>query len=68
MGHGIGCHYSEPPELTPDDDTVLEENMVLIIEPILMRPGVGGVKIEDAVLTARHGAERLSSCDIKTWS
>lgn len=68
MGHGIGCHYSEPPELTPDDKTVLEENMVLVIEPILMRPGVGGVKIEDAVLVTREGAERFSSCEIKTWA
>lgn len=68
MGHGIGCHYCEPPELTPDDETVLEENMVLVIEPILMRPGVGGVKIEDAVLVTRNGAERFSSCEIHTWA
>jgi Xaa-Pro aminopeptidase len=67
MGHGIGCHYSELPELTPDDVTVLEENMILVVEPILMRPGVGGVKIEDAVLITSSGAERFSSCDIKTW-
>ncbi|HXN21472.1 MAG TPA: Xaa-Pro peptidase family protein [Candidatus Dormibacteraeota bacterium] len=68
MGHGIGCHYSEYPELYPEDHTVLRENMVLVIEPILMRPGVGGVKIEDAVLVTKHGAQRVSSCPIRTWS
>ena len=68
MGHGIGTHYSEFPELHPDDHTVLQDNMVLVIEPILMRPGVGGVKIEDAVLLRSSGAERLSTCEIRTWS
>lgn len=68
MGHGIGCHYCEPPELTPDDRTVLEEGMVLVVEPILMRLGLGGVKIEDSVLVTRKGAKRLSSCEITTWT
>jgi Xaa-Pro dipeptidase len=67
MGHGIGTHYSEFPELHPDDHTTLQENMVLVIEPILMRPGVGGVKIEDSVLLRSAGAERLSKCEITTW-
>ncbi len=68
MGHGIGCHYCEPPELTPDDSTVIEENMVLVIEPILMRPGLGGVKLEDAVRVTASGAERLSSLRINSWA
>jgi Xaa-Pro aminopeptidase len=68
MGHGIGTHYSEFPELHPDDQTLLQENMVLVVEPILMRPGVGGVKIEDSVLVHSKGAERFSTCDIRTWS
>ena len=68
VGHGIGCHYSEPPELHPEDDTVLEENMAIVVEPILMRPGVGGVKIEDLVAVTRGGTERFSSCPIHTWN
>lgn len=68
VGHGIGCHYSEPPELHPEDDTVIEENMAIVVEPILMRPGLGGVKIEDLVLIRSNGAERLSKCPINTWT
>jgi Xaa-Pro aminopeptidase len=68
VGHGIGCHYSEPPELHPDDDTILEENMTIVVEPILMRPGLGGVKIEDLVLVKRDGVERLSALPIRTWN
>jgi Xaa-Pro aminopeptidase len=68
VGHGIGCHYSEPPELHPGDQTVICESMVLVVEPILTRTGVGGVKIEDLVLVTHSGAERLSSCPIRTWN
>jgi Xaa-Pro aminopeptidase/Xaa-Pro dipeptidase len=67
-GHGIGCHYSEPPELHPADQTEIHENMVLVVEPILMRPGIGGVKIEDLVLVTSGGTQRFSSCPIRTWN
>ena len=33
MGHGLGLRMCEPPSNSPDDETVLEENMVLTIEP-----------------------------------
>ena len=33
MGHGLGLRMCEPPSNGPDDPTVLEENMVLTIEP-----------------------------------
>jgi Xaa-Pro aminopeptidase len=67
MGHAMGCSYHEPPELNPETSTVLCENMLIVLEPILMCAGVGGVKIEDAVLVTSRGAERLSSCPIRTW-
>lgn len=64
MGHGIGCSYSEPPEITPEDATVLQTGMVLVIEPILAVTGVAGVKLEDAVLVTESGMERLSRCPL----
>lgn len=67
MGHGMGCSYSEPPELNPEDHTVLKENMLIVVEPILFEDGVGGVKLEDAVVITPHGAERLSACPLRTW-
>jgi Xaa-Pro aminopeptidase len=66
VGHGIGCSYNEPPELHPDCETVLEENMVIVLEPILSDPSVGGVKIEDAVLITADGPERLSELPIES--
>jgi Xaa-Pro aminopeptidase len=64
IGHGIGLSYCEPPEIDPGCTTVLEENMVIVLEPILSVPGVGGVKIEDAVLITRKGPERLSALPV----
>ena len=68
VGHGIGCHYSEPPELHPADETIICKDMVLVVEPILTKPGLGGVKIEDLVLVTATGTQRLSSCPIRTWN
>ena len=67
IGHGIGLSYSEPPELHPANDAVLQENMAIVLEPILTDPSVGGVKIEDPVLITAHGPKRLSALPIRTW-
>jgi Xaa-Pro aminopeptidase len=67
MGHAIGTHYHEPPWIDLTENTELRENMVLVLEPILRKKGVGGVLIEDAVLVTSAGAERLSTLDIRPW-
>ena len=33
MGHGQGLCFTEPPSISPDDHTVLEEGMVISTEP-----------------------------------
>jgi Xaa-Pro aminopeptidase len=68
MGHGIGCWYLEIPEVTPSTEGVIESNMVVVLEPILSKPGIGGAKIEDAVLVTGAGAERLSGIPTRTWA
>ncbi|MSS73463.1 MAG: aminopeptidase P family protein [Candidatus Latescibacteria bacterium] len=67
VGHGIGCWYHELPEIHPGEKGVLQAGMVIVLEPILVRPGFGGAKIEDAVLVTDQGAERLSGLEIRTW-
>lgn len=67
MGHGMSCWSHGLPTVEPEAKDVLEPNMVLVFEPILGQPGVGGAKIEDSILVTPNGAERLSRLDIRTW-
>ena len=67
LGHGIGCWYHEFPEVHPEAEGIVEANMVIVLEPILVRTGVGGAKIEDAVVVTESGADRLSTLDIRPW-
>lgn len=68
MGHGTGCWYLEAPEIHPAAHGLIESDMVIVLEPILAQPGVGGAKIEDMVLVTDTGAERLSKIPLRTWS
>jgi Xaa-Pro aminopeptidase len=67
VGHGIGLSYAEPPEVHPGNDTPLSEGMVIVLEPILSDPAVGGVKLEDPVLITPSGPERLSTLPVRAW-
>ncbi|MCP5025886.1 MAG: aminopeptidase P family protein [Actinomycetia bacterium] len=60
MGHGLGMQVTEWPSHTADDDTVIQENMVLTLEPgLLWAPGKAMVHEENLVVRP-DGAELLS--------
>jgi Xaa-Pro aminopeptidase len=65
MGHGLGLDLTEPPSVAPGDETVLQEGMVITLEPSLVLPsGADGrrrlmVHEENVVITA-EGAELLT--------
>lgn len=62
LGHGVGLDIHELPQLRKEIDappTVLEENMVITIEPGIYVPGVGGARIEDTVVVKKGHARRL---------
>ena len=60
MGHGLGMQITEWPSHTASDDTPIEQNMVLTLEPGLQwAPGKAMVHEESLVVRAT-GAELLS--------
>jgi len=63
FGHSIGLEVWEPPLLIGDDDTLLEENMVINVEPPYSELGFGGLQVEDTLLITKSGNELLTTID-----
>ncbi|MBM3699812.1 MAG: aminopeptidase P family protein [Actinobacteria bacterium] len=62
LGHGVGLEVHEGPTISGKDNTVLEENMVITIEPGIYIGGIGGVRIEDMVIVKKGCAVNLYNC------
>ncbi|MCX7965182.1 MAG: Xaa-Pro peptidase family protein [Syntrophorhabdaceae bacterium] len=56
-GHGIGIAVHETPAINTTSEGILEENMVITIEPGIYIPHIGGVRLEDMVF--------IGSTDVK---
>ncbi|MEZ4661141.1 MAG: Xaa-Pro peptidase family protein [Caldilineaceae bacterium] len=62
-GHGVGVTGHEAPRIVPYCEDVLEAGMVIMLEPGTYEPGVGGARLEDAMLVTADGAEILTKHD-----
>lgn len=59
-GHGLGLEVHENPRLASSSETVLQENMVVTVEPGIYVPNVGGCRIEDDLIVTANGNKRLT--------
>ena len=49
------------PNVSSRSQWVLQENMVITVEPGVYIPGWGGIRIEDSVIVKNHGCEIITN-------
>jgi len=59
-GHSIGLNVHDGLSISRKSETVLEEGMVITVEPGIYIPKLGGVRIEDDVIVQRNKAEIIT--------
>lgn len=62
-GHSLGVTSHEEPRIVPYNDQMLQENMVIMLEPGIYYPGETSVRLEDGILVTKDGAEILTHHD-----
>jgi Xaa-Pro dipeptidase len=59
-GHGIGLDVHEPPSVIEGDETGLVPGAVITVEPTINMAGRFGIRIEDTVIVAEGGPQRVT--------
>jgi len=60
LGHGVGLDIHEAPRVSQRSPDILQEGMVVTVEPAVYLPGKFGIRIEDMVVVTKNGARVLS--------
>ena len=65
IGHGVGLLLTEPPHIGSYDDTIIEPNMVLTIEPGIITD-YGSFHLEENLLITENGEPEVLSVSAET--
>lgn len=61
LGHSIGMDVHEPPFLTADDKTVIQEGMLFTVEPSITQFNSFSARVEDVVVARPGAGEKLTN-------
>jgi Xaa-Pro dipeptidase len=59
-GHGIGASWAERPRIIAGSGDVIDEGMVLALEPAIYAAGLGGIRLEHVICVRAGGNEVLT--------
>lgn len=65
LGHGTGLAVHELPRLSPVKDSILENGMIVTVEPGIYIPDWGGVRLENQVVVREDSAEVLNTLSLE---
>lgn len=60
-GSGLGISAAEAPYISFDSNEILQENMVIVVQPALYIPGVGGFRCSDTIIVEECGKEIITN-------
>ena len=61
MGHGLGLQLTEPPSIMQSDQTILEKNMIITLEPSIELSKSTTLVQEENILITEDGYKLLST-------
>lgn len=64
-GHSMGHDLDEPPAIVPEDQTMLQPGMTIVVHPCVMDKNGDGVFLGDSYLVTEKGAEPLNHTPLK---
>ncbi|MEH7456847.1 Xaa-Pro peptidase family protein [Bacillus sp. JJ1127] len=62
-GHGLGLELHEPLRLSQESKAILQEGMVVTVEPGIYIPSWGGCRIEDDIVITKDGHEIVTQAN-----
>lgn len=65
-GHGVGYSMYESPYFVENSDEILQEGMIVTLEPGVYQPSEFGIRIENVYQITTNGCKNLFDCSVET--